>query len=241
MAHTRLDPGVARKRALAAGFEPLEPYVNSRTPWRCRCQVCGKTVAIRLGSLRGCKWCARLAVDPDDASATMREAGLAPKAPYPGCQKPWLCVCLECGAEVTPQYANVRIGQRGCAPCSRVSRASSGFDTAAPAVVYVVTHDKLGAAKVGIGGADLGRLYKHTRHGWKSIAVIRAPGTVAVVTERAVLRWWREELCLPVYLGPAEMPQGGWTETAELDEVDIAETVRRVKSLVSRNDGAIAA
>lgn len=45
----------------AAGLEPLEPYVTSMTPWRCRCTTCGREVTPTLTKIRvggGCRFCA---------------------------------------------------------------------------------------------------------------------------------------------------------------------------------------
>jgi hypothetical protein len=49
--------------------------------------------------------------------------------------------------------------------------------------------------------------------------------------ETDILVWWRKELGLPPYLSKSEMPQRGWTETVDLDAIDVAETIRRMKSL----------
>lgn len=54
-------------------------------------------------------------------------------------------------------------------------------------------------------------------------------GEQAVATETAILQSWRVELGLPVYLGKLDMPQGGWTETVDLMEIDLAETIRVIK------------
>ena len=50
--------------------------------------------------------------------------------------------------------------------------------------------------------------------------------------EDNILDWWRTELTLPPYLGRYEMPQGGWTETVDSSEIDLAATVRRIENLL---------
>jgi hypothetical protein len=57
--------------------------------------------------------------------------------------------------------------------------------------------------------------------------------------EDEILNWWRAELGLLAYLGKEEMPQGGWTETADSTEIDIAATILRIKQLASAHPKAI--
>lgn len=104
----------------ASGLEPLEPYRNSTTPWRCRCTVCGNETSPRLNNIKKgarCKWCAGNAVDPDAAAAVMRTAGLEPLASYAGTHAPWPCRCLTCNRSVSPSYRSVR-GGHGCRYCN---------------------------------------------------------------------------------------------------------------------------
>jgi len=56
----RMPEDEARKLMLAQGLEPLEPYVNTRTPWRSR-HTCGKVVSPTLGNVAQgfgiCRYC----------------------------------------------------------------------------------------------------------------------------------------------------------------------------------------
>lgn len=61
----------------------------------------------------------------DKAIATMRAAKAIPLAPYPGSEKPWLCICLVCGEKITPKYNNVQQGWRPCTYCGRRSQAAT--------------------------------------------------------------------------------------------------------------------
>ena len=51
----------------AVGLEPLEPFVNSGSPWQCRCLSCGNVVTPALTSItaggRGCSHCAKHGFD----------------------------------------------------------------------------------------------------------------------------------------------------------------------------------
>ena len=112
-----------------AGVEPAEPYIGSEVPWRCRCLTCGREVTPRLGNVRAghgaCAYCAGRAVDPDEAAAVMRAAGLEPAGPYPGAARPWPCRCMVCGRESRPRYATVSKGT-GCRYCA-VDRAAQAL------------------------------------------------------------------------------------------------------------------
>ena len=51
----------------AAGFDPLEPYANAVTKWKCRCTTCGETVFPTLSGVtagNGCRNCARSGFNP---------------------------------------------------------------------------------------------------------------------------------------------------------------------------------
>jgi hypothetical protein len=102
-------------------LEPLEPYQNTMKPWKCKCLKCGKLVTPRHASIQkgagGCKYCAKVFVDAEDAIQVMRKAKFEPLVPYPGSQKPWKCKCLRCGKEVQPAYTSIVSGQKGCVYC----------------------------------------------------------------------------------------------------------------------------
>jgi recombinational DNA repair protein (RecF pathway) len=102
-------------------LEPLEPYKSTITPWKCKCLKCGKQVTPRHNSVQrgsaGCKYCAKRAVDAEDAILVMRAGSFEPLVPYPGASKPWKCKCLRCGREVQPAYTTIQSGQKGCVYC----------------------------------------------------------------------------------------------------------------------------
>jgi recombinational DNA repair protein (RecF pathway) len=102
-------------------LEPLEPYQNTMKPWKCKCLKCGREVSPRHNSIQkgsgGCKYCAKVFLDSEDAVLVMRKASLEPLVAYPGSQKPWKCKCLRCGKEVQPAYTTIQSGQKGCVYC----------------------------------------------------------------------------------------------------------------------------
>lgn len=120
----KVDLMVVRAAMERAGLHSLEEFPGSDVPWHCRCMSCDRIVTPRYSSIKsgqsGCKYCARRAVDPDNASAIMQAAGLEPLDVYPGSKTPWPCICTTCGDLVTPTYNSVASGARsGCARCGR--------------------------------------------------------------------------------------------------------------------------
>ena len=103
------------------GLEPLEPYVNSQTKWKCRCLVCGRVVFPRYTSTKslrsGCRYCAGNKVDVIEALTLMRAKGLEPLVKFPGSRKPWKSKCLKCEKITSPQYSALKRGQGGCKFC----------------------------------------------------------------------------------------------------------------------------
>lgn len=156
----------------------------------------------------------------------MVKRGFEPLEPYLNSITPWRCKCLRCGSEVTPTYGNIRSGWGGCRICS-----PGGFDATQDAILYLIAHPVLGAAKVGIGNTRGRRLKEHRANGWQVLAVIYVPGVVAEVIEANILGSWRTGLGLPPFLSASEMPQGGWTETVDLDAIDLARTIQQIERL----------
>lgn len=129
-----IPPEEAAALMRAAGLEPLDPYPGAMSHWRCRHQACGREVKARYSNVkRGvgiCRWCAPNApVEPEEAAALMRSAGLEPLKPYCGTDIPWPCRCTACGATVTPTHSSIKQGQGGCWPCSR-KKAGVGISQA---------------------------------------------------------------------------------------------------------------
>jgi hypothetical protein len=104
----RTDSAKAAAVMRVAGLEPLVEYPGARTPWPCRCILCGKesspqfTNVLTKGS--GCRYCAGKAVDAEDAVETMKAAGFEPLEDYPGSDQPWRCRCERCGRQSLPRY-----------------------------------------------------------------------------------------------------------------------------------------
>jgi len=103
------------------------------------------------------------------------------------------------------------------------------------ALVYLITHAGLGAAKVGISDPAGLRLAVHRREGWQVAAVFSVPAGRAAAVEAAVLEGWRRA-GMPSCLARGQMPQGGWTETVALGRLDLAAEVTRLCKLAVQQD-----
>jgi hypothetical protein len=114
-----------------------------------------------------------------------------------------------------------------------------GFKASQPAVVYLITHTAYKAAKVGVGDTPGTRLAEHSRRGWQLVAMFQVTAQTAIEIEAGVLHWWRSELGLPPHLVRDQMPQGGWTETAALNSIDLAATVMRICQLAVPAPGPV--
>lgn len=105
-----------------AGFLPLTPFTNSRTPWESTHIKCGNVVNPTYGAIkagrRGCRNCSNRKLNPDYAISVMRTAGLEPQVPFVSTITKWKSVHLQCGEIVYPKFASVQDGHNGCRPCS---------------------------------------------------------------------------------------------------------------------------
>jgi hypothetical protein len=191
----RVPEKQAADEMLTVGARPLEPYPGVNARWRCMCLAAdcpgpsGRIIYPRLGWIRrgaqACKWCAGVVIDADTARATMIErAGMEPPEHYPGVRARWRCRCLKAGHLVSPTLGSVNSRGSGCAECSE-----SGFKRDAPALLYLIQHPGLKAAKIGVCGMDTGRLEKHAGRGWRLIQQLEfGLGQMAEALEREVSR-----------------------------------------------------
>ena len=217
-------------------LSPLEPYQSAKVPWKCKCLVCNHIVQPtwnRIKQGRGhCAYCSQRRVDLPIAMKFMKSVDLKPLVKFPGGNKPWLCKCLKCKAEVTPRWSDLRRGQGGCSDC-----ADYGLNYQKSGYIYLITNKKLQAHKIGIANSYKSRkyddrMYSHQKQGWvlfkkMSFKTVKQ----ALDIETAVLRWLRMDVGLPITLTGKQMPQGGHTETVDSLEIDLATIWAKVEQL----------
>lgn len=122
----KTDPKVAEAVMLKAGLQPLEPYKNSRSNWKCKCLKCGDVVSPKYGSIKsghgGCGICARNIPDLKNILQVMKNARFKPLEPYKTALTKWKCKCLVCKNIVYPKYNTIQQGKGGCDTCGTVKR-----------------------------------------------------------------------------------------------------------------------
>ena len=217
-------------------LKPLEKYQTAKTPWKCKCLVCGHTVQPTWSRIKGgrghCAYCAQRRVDIPEALKFMKSVGLKPLVDFPGSSKPWSCKCLVCGLNATPRWSDLQRGQGGCSNC-----ADWGLNYRKPGYVYLITHEKLGAHKIGIANSYKSkkyddRMYQHEKQGWvlykkKTFDTVQMASDI----ETSVLKWLRLQVGLPAFLTPKQMPKGGHTETVDASEIDLSTIWAKVELL----------
>ncbi|MGW5258755.1 hypothetical protein ACWERW_38730 [Streptomyces sp. NPDC004012] len=215
----RVPEEQAVSEMLAVGAQPLERYKGVNERWRSRCLapdcpgpqdriIYPRLTWIRRGA-QACKWCAGVVIAGNVAHDIMVEAGLQPLEPYPGVRERWKCQCMNpgCRAVVFPTLGSVNSRGTGCSEC-----AEHGFKREQPAMVYLLSHARLQAAKVGICNVGTGRIEKHRSRGWQLHATLAFEvGRDAARLEREVLAEWRAQNWKPVRDG--DSAYDGWTET----------------------------
>jgi hypothetical protein len=114
----------ARDFMLQNNLNPLEDYPGGHKPWKCECLICHRIVSPHYSSVKqgrkGCKYCAKRAVDPEDAVTAMRKRGFKTLKPYPGAVEPWLVQCLTCKREFESVFHSLKTKTK-CKYCSNVA------------------------------------------------------------------------------------------------------------------------
>jgi hypothetical protein len=235
----RIRQDEAKKVMIEAGYTPLEPYVDATSKWKCTHNKCGEIVEVRYSQvnfgLGGCRKCgyemaaSKQRKNEQDAIQLMLDAGLQPIEKYESANKKWKCIHIQCGKEVTPKLGHIQAGRGGCKYCG-----IGGINYNEPAYVYLIENVDLGSVKIGITNSNsvTDRIKAHQENGWRLIKKIELEtGQLAWSIEQEVLKWWRKTLKLPVHLSPDFMPQGGWTETVDSQEIDLVKVWERVEKL----------
>jgi recombinational DNA repair protein (RecF pathway) len=231
-----IDPEDAVKIMLKAKLQPLEPYTNSHSNWKCKCLKCGKIVQPNFASIGqeqgGCGYCAENLIDPEDAVKIMLKAKLQPLEPFKDAKYKWKCKCLKCNKVVYPNYKGVKQGE-GCANC-----AIGGINPIDPAYIYLITHFELNSHKIGIANVrkidHRDRLNQFKAKGWQAFQVWQVKtGLDALNIETKVFRVLRKDMNLPQYLSEKEMPiTGGWSETVGADSISLVELEKIINKAI---------
>lgn len=124
----KVDINEALALLASRDLEPLEPFKNVMSPWKCKCLTCGDLVQPALNSLKrgqgGCRKCGyrkvgdKLRRDELEAVEKMIAAGVKPLASFKSIKTPWQSECLTCGRQVFPTLGSIEAGQSACRYCA---------------------------------------------------------------------------------------------------------------------------
>jgi len=223
---------------LQANLKPLEPYSgNSANIWKSQCLLCGRECFPRYYDVSkrkkgGCKPCS-LFPSPETAIESveiMRKANLEPLIPFTTVSAPWKCRCMKCGETVSSSLHNVRRGHGGCVYCQ-----VAAFKPSKPAYLYFIHHNELASFKIGIGniGSVNDRLKSHINDGWT--VILRHDfelGKTAITIEKAILKWVRNDLKIPIHLVNSQFKHGGASETFSDDSVSQLTIEKKIKIMI---------
>jgi small GTP-binding protein len=102
-------------------LKPLDAYVNSSTPLKTECLVCGHIIFSRLDKVNSfghrCGYCSGLKDADKKAEALVKKLGHTPLEPYRSALKNWKMQCGGCGNVISPKYNSLQQGAWGCKFC----------------------------------------------------------------------------------------------------------------------------
>lgn len=209
----------------------LVAFPGSNTPWKCECIKCHRTVhptysRMASGGL-GCAYCSRKRLTLEDVEQIFASRNFELKGQYRNSRTPVACRCLDCDSDVRLRLDVLQRGS-GCPAC-----APYGINLSGPGILYLISHLDLNAIKIGIAKGE-SRLQVHERYGWKvhRIEKFRTLSKGAYVEKKTLALWKIRGVYRPQTR--QLMPQGGWTETAALDEVRLATEVARMRRWASQ-------
>lgn len=114
-------------------LKPLVPYVNSGTPRKCKCLVCGSIVNPRLGDVKKAKSCVKcqgkklalkIRLSDQEVLKSAKQMRIRLLEPYVDSRTPIKARCLVCKNQISPTIGRLRAGV-GCTYCGRVKSAKS--------------------------------------------------------------------------------------------------------------------
>jgi hypothetical protein len=234
----KVDPVEVADLMLKSGLKPLATYPGKDKKWKCRCLTCGNQVLPTWNSIRngagGCSKCRYIKsansnrTPQKDAIQFILKRELIPLEPYFNKDTPWKCRCLICKNTVYPRLGNIKKGQGGCGFCRE-----SGLNYEEKSYIYLIYHENFQSLKVGVSNIDSkpNRIKAHEKQGWQVFKVLNfATGRDAELVETKILKWIRRDLGIMPHLNAKLMPQGGHTETADLNEIDISRVWKRIQA-----------
>ena len=242
----KVNPKKAVKLCQEFGLDPIGSYPGNTKKWKMKCMSCGKIVSSLYGNVTrkkrngwqafGCSECSfermgrRYSINSDVAKQKFLNVNLEMLGEYVNARLPIKMRCLLCG-ELTKQTLNGVMNGKTCKYCKQ-----TGIKYGAPSYLYLIYNDIYRSIKIGISNVEIkhNRLESHKKSGWQEYKTyFFDTGDQAAIYETELLRWVRLELKLPIHLTKEMMPQGGFTETIDAEEITFLEIEKKLITLVS--------
>jgi len=106
----------------SSGFQPLEKFVRSNSPWKCRCNKCGNISSPSLKTVKNnktkCAYCAGLRITSEQAISDMAESNLTPLEPYKSTHARWKSRCNNCNKIVYISHSKAKYRKQKCRYCA---------------------------------------------------------------------------------------------------------------------------
>jgi hypothetical protein len=113
---------------------------------------------------------------------------------------------------------------------------SAGINLENPSYLYLITHVRLGAHKVGIGNhkKKKDRLGRFQKEGWEAHKVWQTKsGAEALEIEKVVFKILRKDMKLPIYLSKEDMPKTeGQSETVDADSITLLQLEKIINKVI---------
>ena len=131
MVWNKLTEEEADKFFLKIKLKPLEPYISSGTPRKCKCLVCGSIVYPRLGDVKKAKSCVKcqgkllgkkIRLTPGQIEKITSTMKVKLLEPYENSRTPIKAKCLICGNIIHPTIGRLSVGV-GCSHCGKLRGA----------------------------------------------------------------------------------------------------------------------
>lgn len=227
----RLGSSVWESRAAAKGLRWIELPGNNSEKRPIECLICKHIWRVKPASLAGCPVCSGTFVSETEWERRAAAKGLRWVSLPEGSREPAEAECFSCGLIWSTVPDRVARGG-GCPDC-----AETGFKPGKPAYFYFLEDPARGARKVGISNTDPRnfRLNAHRINGFENELLILSneSGSKIAELETQVLAWIRLDCGLPRYLGKADMPQQGWTETFSTNGPSNEEVIKKIRELAA--------
>ena len=223
------------------GYVPIRGavFVDSKSPIECRHLPCGRIVKTRYFSIqqgRGCcnycgtqegakKWAKKIG----DVNPILKKKGITLlEKDLKGMREKHRVQCKKCNLIWSARLSSIT-SDIGCPNC-----ALYGMKPQLVSYIYLIKHRQFGSIKLGIANSNKSRdrVDKHMEKGWEIYKIkTYSSGVEARRVETECLKYFRKVKNLEPHLSKLDLPQGGWTETFDANDIKPSTIWAKVEEL----------